>query len=154
MVGDKMALVFSAGIAPVRKTPEGYEYLLLRSHNYWDFPKGKLDEGETHIEAAFRETEEESGLSDIDMKWGRIFLETEPYKTKVKGKKAKKVSRYYLGEVSPKAQAHIPANPETGEKEHEELRWTSYEQAVEMPLRPRIKRILDWAHSKVEGNNA
>ena len=84
------------------------------------------------------------------MKWGRIFQETEPYKTKGNGKKAKKVSRYYLGEVSPSARAHIPGNPETGIKEHEEFRWVTYEESLDMPLRPRIREIFDWARRNVE----
>ena len=41
--------------------------LCLRSYNNWDFPKGGLDEGETHLAAAIRELEEELGLQKEDV---------------------------------------------------------------------------------------
>jgi bis(5'-nucleosidyl)-tetraphosphatase len=145
-----MELVFSAGIVPVKKGSRDYEYLMLRSGDYYDFPKGKLDPGETHLEAAIRETREESGLSRLKFKWGRVFQETDSYKTKMDGRSVRKVSRYYLGEVSPKSQAYIPRNPETGIKEHQELRWVTYDEALKLPLHTRIKTILDWARSQIE----
>ena len=45
-----------------RKIPE---YLLLRyPHGHWEFPRGHLEEGETLLEAARRETREETGLEE------------------------------------------------------------------------------------------
>lgn len=36
--------------------------LLMRRRGYWDFPKGKIEEGETEMVAAYREIEEECGI--------------------------------------------------------------------------------------------
>jgi bis(5'-nucleosidyl)-tetraphosphatase len=146
-----VALVFSAGIVPVRKNENGTEYLLLRSYGYWDFPKGRLESGENHLEAALRETDEESGLSDFNFKWGRVFHETVPYKTKIQGKNARKVSRYYISEAQ-SGDPIIRENPETGQKEHDEFRWVSFEESKYMPLHPRIKKILTWAREVMEEN--
>lgn len=38
-----------------------------RASGFWTFPKGHVDEGETDEEAARREIEEESGLTDLEL---------------------------------------------------------------------------------------
>lgn len=35
----------------------------MTNHVYWDFPKGKMEDGETELEAAIRETKEEANLT-------------------------------------------------------------------------------------------
>ena len=46
-------------------------------NKHWDIPKGRLDDGETEIDAAIRETQEESGL--IFSKEGLIELGMRTY---------------------------------------------------------------------------
>lgn len=46
------------------KNPNG-EILWIFRRGKYDLPKGKLDEGETFLEAALREVEEECGLHDL-----------------------------------------------------------------------------------------
>ena len=41
------------------------EYLILRHKNYWNFPKGGVESGETDLEAARREIKEETGLDGV-----------------------------------------------------------------------------------------
>jgi 8-oxo-dGTP pyrophosphatase MutT (NUDIX family) len=56
----------SAGAVIYRDTPQGRRFLLLHyvtSKSNWDFPKGKLEKDEQPIQAAMRETKEETGLS-------------------------------------------------------------------------------------------
>lgn len=57
-----MARALSCGVIVRRRSGE-----LLLCHatgrNYWDIPKGVLDPGETPIEAALRELQEEAGLT-------------------------------------------------------------------------------------------
>jgi 8-oxo-dGTP pyrophosphatase MutT (NUDIX family) len=59
-VGD----IRAAGFVVYRRRPDSLEYLTLRMAHTgdWGFPKGHNDEGEPDLEAAFRETGEETGL--------------------------------------------------------------------------------------------
>ncbi len=41
------------------------EILLIHRRGFWDLPKGKMEEGETVEEAAVREVEEETGLTNV-----------------------------------------------------------------------------------------
>ncbi|HUX35787.1 MAG TPA: NUDIX domain-containing protein [Candidatus Paceibacterota bacterium] len=59
----------SAGFIVFRKEAEGIKFLLLyHGHNYWNFPKGKIESEERSLEAAFRETKEEAGLGKNDLR--------------------------------------------------------------------------------------
>jgi 8-oxo-dGTP pyrophosphatase MutT (NUDIX family) len=60
-----MSVVEAAGGVVWKVTSKGLvKVLLIHRPQYddWSFPKGKLDEGETHRQAALREVEEETGL--------------------------------------------------------------------------------------------
>ena len=58
----------SAGIIVFRKGEEGENlYLLLDYGKYWDYPKGHLKKHEDEREAALRELEEETGITDIEL---------------------------------------------------------------------------------------
>ncbi|MDV6034367.1 MAG: NUDIX domain-containing protein [Phycisphaera sp. RhM] len=39
------------------------QFLLMRHHDRWDLPKGHCDPGESDLQTAIRETEEETGIS-------------------------------------------------------------------------------------------
>src|SRR5581483_1525955 len=80
---------FSAGVVIVRPTPAGWRYLLLRVYRTWDFPKGGVEAGETALQAAIREVQEETSLTDLSFDWGEVYCETRPYS-------AGKIARYYL----------------------------------------------------------
>ncbi|NUN11813.1 NUDIX domain-containing protein, partial [Candidatus Micrarchaeota archaeon] len=41
--------------------------LAKQNHQGWTFPKGHVDEGETHLETAERECKEETGLKTIKL---------------------------------------------------------------------------------------
>ena len=62
---NKVKTHTAAGIIPfiVMHDSGELKFLLLKSSLGWEFPKGCLEEGETHLEAAVRETKEESGLT-------------------------------------------------------------------------------------------
>jgi len=57
--------VQAAGAVLWRRTSSEIEVALVHRPKYddWTFPKGKLDEGESHEEAALREVEEETACS-------------------------------------------------------------------------------------------
>ena len=131
----------SAGVIIVRRFDDQYRYLLLRVRDYWDFPKGMIEPGEDPLAAAIRETEEETTLTDLDFRWGRAYIETEPY-----GKN--KIARYYLAE-SKTGEVNLPVSAELGHPEHEEFRWLDYEAARPL-LVPRVLTILEWAEKFLE----
>ena len=55
----------SAGFVVYRRKRDGRRvYLVLNYGKHWDFPKGHLKRGETDIQAAVRELEEETGLDE------------------------------------------------------------------------------------------
>lgn len=130
----------SAGIVVVRYNPEP-EFLLLRSYDYWDFPKGLIESGETPFQAARRETREETGIEKLQFPWNEAYMDTPPY-----GKQGK-VARYFLAQTSEEVD-HLPISPELGRPEHHEHRWLSYAEARQL-LVPRLRAILDWAEQEI-----
>jgi 8-oxo-dGTP pyrophosphatase MutT (NUDIX family) len=126
----------SAGVVVVRKTPEGWRYLLLRAYNHWDFPKGMVEPGEEPLAAAIREVQEESYIADLEFAWGQDFIETAPYS---RGK----VARYYLAQTQT-AEVTLPIIAELGRAEHNEYRWVDYKVAHEL-VSARVAPIVNWA---------
>lgn len=127
---------FSAGVVVVRPEASGWRYLLLRVYRTWDFPKGGVEPGETPLQAAVREVEEETGLSDLEFRWGDVYCDTAPYS-------AGKIARYFLA-VSPQQPVRLPINPQLGRAEHHEYRWVSHADARRL-LPPRLQPVLAWA---------
>lgn len=132
----------SAGVIVVRREGNMWLYLLLRAFKYWDFPKGIVGGDEDPLEAARREVEEETGLTDLVFSWGHDYRETEPYGQS-------KVARYYVAETRQR-EVVLPISPELGRPEHHEYRWVSYAEARRL-LAPRVQPILDWAHALIKG---
>jgi len=139
-------MTISAGIVPVRKTNNGYLFLLLRAWNFWDFPKGRVESGEETINTAIRETEEEASIpaNRLDFKWGKDSYTTEPYL-----KKKNKVGVYFLAETD-KEDIVLPYSEEIGKPEHEEYRWVTYDDAQNL-TNERIGAVLKWAYNKMLG---
>jgi 8-oxo-dGTP pyrophosphatase MutT (NUDIX family) len=132
---------FSAGIVVVRREGNTWRWLLLRAYRNWDFPKGLAQPGEAPMRTALRETEEETGLSDLAFPWGEVYRETAPYS-------GGKVARYYLGETDRK-DIVLPVSAELGRPEHDEWRWVNAGAAARL-LPPRLQPILAWAREIVD----
>lgn len=135
----------SAGIVIVRPDGAEWRFLLLRAFRNWDFPKGRIEDGETPLQAALRETAEETGLTDVRFDYGLDWRETAPYS-------GGKVSRYFLG-LSPAGRVHLPVNPQLGRPEHVEFRWCLPAEARRL-LPPRLDAVFDWAEATVTGASA
>jgi len=127
----------SAGTVVVRRQNGEWRLLVLRAYRNWDFPKGLIEPGEKPLAAAVRETEEETGLTDLDFRWGTAAIDTEMYGDH-------KVASFYLAETG-QERIVLPVNPELGHAEHNEFRWVTYAEA-ETLLPPRLQPTLRWAH--------
>lgn len=131
-----MSKTLSAGVVVMRGMDAQRRYLLLRSYRNWDFPKGVVEAGEDPLQAAIREVEEETAITDLVFAWGHEYRETAPYG---RGK----VARYYLAKTK-QSDVRLPVNPELGRAEHEEYRWVDYPAAHKL-LPARLQIILEWA---------
>lgn len=90
---------FSAGIVLFRPHDDKRKYLLLHyPSGHFDFPKGHLEAGETEKQAAIRELEEETGVSEVRVLDG--FLEKIVYFFKRKGQLIHKTVTFFLGETT------------------------------------------------------
>ena len=125
-----------------RSSERGIRLLVLRAYKNWDFPKGMVEPGETELDAAKREVEEETGLADLDYPFGDEFKETVPYA-------GNKVARYYVAQTAIE-KIELPVSPELDRPEHHEYRWVSFEEAEEL-LPPRLAVVLEWAKKTITG---
>ncbi|MCO4810485.1 MAG: NUDIX domain-containing protein [Gammaproteobacteria bacterium] len=126
----------SCGVVLARRTDDGWVTLMLRAFHHWDFPKGMRERGEQPMEAAVREVGEETGVTDLAFDWGDRFFETGPYS---RGK----VARYFIAATA-ETDVEMGISPETGEPEHQEWRWVTFDEAYDLGS-PRVRSIVQWA---------
>ena len=126
----------SCGVVLARQTDAGWMTLLLRAFHHWDFPKGIRELGEEPMQAAIREVAEETSITELSFNWGDRYFETGPYS---RGK----IARYYIAETS-QDKVVMGLSPETGEPEHQEWRWVSFDEAYDLGS-PRVRQIVQWA---------
>ncbi len=130
----------SCGAVLARQTDAGWMTLMLRAFHHWDFPKGLRELGEEPIDAALREVREETSIDDLAFDWGDRFFETGPYS---RGK----VARYYIAKTEQES-VEMGISPETGEPEHQEWRWVSFDEAYDLGS-PRVRQIVQWARQVI-----
>lgn len=115
----------SAGGIVFRRFPDPgtHRFLLIRdSYGHWGFPKGHLEDAESPVEAAARETTEETGLGELRL---HATLETIDWYFRLRGKLIHKFCHFFLfespaGEPVPQADEGIT-----------ECIWVSFEEAIE-----------------------
>jgi 8-oxo-dGTP pyrophosphatase MutT (NUDIX family) len=128
--------VLSCGVVLARETEAGWVTLMLRAWHHWDFPKGVREPGEDPLEAAIREVGEETGINAMSFDWGERYFETGPYS---RGK----IARYFIARTS-QEDVVLGPSPDTGEPEHQEWRWVSFDEAYDLGS-PRVRQIVKWA---------
>lgn len=126
----------SCGIVLARRAGSEWVTLMLRAYHHWDFPKGIRERGEEPLEAAKREVAEETGVTELSFDWGDRYFETGPYS---RGK----IARYFIAQTT-QEDVVLGPSPETGEPEHSEWRWVSFDEAHDLGS-PRVRQIVRWA---------
>lgn len=90
---------FSCGVIPYRLVDGEREFLLIQHKaGHWSFPKGHPEDGETELETARRELEEETGIAVVEIDADQPFEESYTF-TKRSGKRVSKRVLYFLGQV-------------------------------------------------------
>lgn len=83
-----------------RRAPEGPKFLILyHGHNYWNFPKGKIESEERSLTAALREVREETGLASRDLRIIKNFKAYERFYFRKGGQTVFKIVIFYLAET-------------------------------------------------------
>ncbi len=128
-----MTKELSAGIIIYRRTSEGPKFLLLyNGGKYWNFPKGKLADGERSFQAALREVYEETGLSSQDLHFREWFKVQDTFSFIRNREKIYKTVIYYLAETrNQKIQINIKPEHHKGEH-HEGYGWFLHKEAVRL----------------------
>jgi len=129
--------ILSVGVVVLRWDTDHYKYLLLKAYNYWDFPKGMMEKGESPFACALREVEEETTITQLDFRWGKVYRQTQPYNH------GRKIARYYIA-ATQVSDISLPINPALGRPEHSAYCWATRQQAWPM-LTPRVQAILRWS---------
>lgn len=132
--------IYSAGVVPYRQSDNMREYLLLQYHGgYWDLPKGKLEPGETKLEAALRELQEETGIVNIELE--SAFEDMISYGFYDHNRnKVEKTVYFFLGYLA-KSDTPIILS-----EEHRGYVWLDYDQALHRLTYANAKNVL----SKIE----
>ena len=134
-------------IYPVRNTKENWEYLMLKRVNnrggFWQGVTGAPENSETLSEAAKRELYEETGYSPLNLiktdisyiipmedRWKDIYPEG-----------TKKIPEYLFI-----AKIDESRPPKIDPIEHNDWKWCSYEEAMNLLSLEDNKRALDFVH--------
>ena len=140
--------VESAGVIVIDWNTEEPSVLCVSAYGMWDFPKGRLEKGENHMQAAIRELAEETSLivpDDAKVIPGAVA----PSITYNSGKKIK-TATYFIAYRNSKKVPYLPVNPELGMPENNAFRWIPFSKLRKvMPSRlsPIVSYIEEWIHS-------
>lgn len=123
----------SFGIVPLKNINGDWHVLLIKHSKgeYWAFPKGHREEGETPFQAAARELLEETGLSVAQVLFEEIFSET--YQFRRESTLIEKTVVYFAAEV--KGEMALQSS------EVSESRWIKWKEAEQVITFPQSKSI-------------
>lgn len=129
-----------------RRTEDGIKYLLLyRRGQYWNFPKGHFELGETSLDTALRETKEETGIGKEDLRLIQGFRAYEKFYFDRGNERIFDTVILYLAETR-KVQVTIAP------REHSGYGWFLYHDALKVIGKQYAgtKRVLRQAHEFIK----
>lgn len=127
--------VRAAGFVLVRAAAGGHEVLLLRNRERgeWGLPKGHAEPGEDDLATARRETEEETGLTDVAPDpW---FSRTLRYEARRRGQRTDKTVTYLLARLRGSGEVRLS-------REHDAAAWVSVREALARAPYPALGEVL------------
>ncbi len=128
----------SAGVVIFRKSGKGIVFLLLNyPTGHWDFVKGKIETAESTKKTAVRETEEETGITDLEFKDG--FEEKIEYNFQYDGNLIHKQVIFFLAETKT-SEVNVSF-------EHTDYIWLDYEKALKKITYQNAKSVLSKAQN-------
>lgn len=128
----------SAGVVIFRKSGKGIVFLLLNyPTGHWDFVKGKIETAESTKKTAVRETEEETGITDLEFKDG--FEEKIEYNFQYDGNLIHKQVLFFLAETKT-SEVNVSF-------EHTDYIWLDYEKALKKITYQNAKNVLSKAQN-------
>jgi bis(5'-nucleosidyl)-tetraphosphatase len=127
----------AAGVLLYRIEGGRPRFLLLeaRKGGHWSPPKGHLCAGEGDLEAALRETREETGLAPRGI--DPDFCAEIHYEISEKGARVPKTAVYFLGEAGP-GEVRLS-------DEHCDFRWAALEEALERIPHQNLRGVIEAA---------
>ena len=128
----------SAGIVLFQNFHGTNSFLLLNyPQGHWDFVKGKMERDETPYETARRETEEETGITDIEFIDG--FEESVEYEFRFNNDLIQKKVVFFLAKTN--------TSKISLSHEHRDFVWLEYEDAMKKVTFENAKKILAKANN-------
>jgi len=98
-------------------------FLLMKHPKRWDLPKGHVDEGETEMQCALRELEEETGITagdiTVDPNFRYQLQYVVNYKKKFGGEDALKTVVYFLARLDKEVELNLT--------EHGDAQWFAWD---------------------------
>tara|TARA_Y100000385_G_C12766483_1_gene497386 strand:+ start:182 stop:619 length:438 start_codon:yes stop_codon:yes gene_type:complete len=137
MTGHDLKRQPGAGVVLLQHRDGEICVLGLYKREHYDLPKGCRNSGESDLECAIRECQEESSITEID-----FFHNVRPIKLKH--------LTLFLGTTT--EEGKVIANPMTGEYEHEHARWLPLKAAA-FYVTPYLRSAIVWAREVVEDFN-
>jgi bis(5'-nucleosidyl)-tetraphosphatase len=130
----------SYGIVPLFCDGDEWRVLVVhqisyRGDDFWIFPKGHAEAGETSTEAALRELEEETGATEVTLHGSTPISIS--YSFVHEGVRIEKTVEYFIGICS--SQNTYISQPH----EIKELLWCSFEEAKELLTHQNSKNVLN-----------
>jgi 8-oxo-dGTP pyrophosphatase MutT (NUDIX family) len=132
----------SYGIVPLFRNGDVWRVLVVhqisyRGDDFWIFPKGHAEVDESPEEAAFRELEEETGVTEVALHSGSPISIS--YSFVHEGVRIEKTVEYFIGICS--SQKTNISQPH----EIKELKWCSFEEAQNLLTHQNSRDVLDQA---------
>ena len=128
----------SAGIVLFRSISNENEFLLLNyPQGHWDFIKGKMEQNETPHETALRETEEETGISNIE--FIDDFEELVEYDFRFNNENIHKKVIFFLAKTKTLQTVSLS-------HEHNDYHWLGYNDALKNTTYGNAKNVLSKAN--------